>query len=110
MTALFDGMAGVLNDVFGAPVIYTPDGGAPQSVQAVFRAAPIEVVDEEGHTVLILSPTIRVRRDLVPSIGRGDQVEPSIAPGRVYRVLNILPSGSPAADAFIVCELEETDA
>lgn len=107
--SLFDGMAGILTDVFGAPVTYTPAGGAPVQVSAVFRAAPIEVSDGEGHTTLITAPTLRVRRDILPGLRRDDRVEPSIRPGEVYEVINVLPTASPASDAFVIAELERID-
>jgi len=108
MTGIFDGMAGVLNDVLGAPVTIRPiEAGGFLTAQAIFRKDPIEVQSEDGEPVLILSPTLKLRRDLVPTIERGDLVETTLAPGQQYRVVNTLPSGSPAADGFIICELEE---
>jgi hypothetical protein len=110
--SLFDGMAGVLTGVFGAPTTYRPKGDVARTVDAVCRNGPIEVTDAEGHTVMILSPTLRVRRDLAPELARGDIVLPS-APvtmaGRTFEVINMLPSGSPAQDSFLIAELEEVD-
>lgn len=105
--SIFDGMSGILNDVLGDPVIIHPSDALPTTVQAVFRREPIEVQSDEGEPILILAPTLKVRRDLVPNIARDDLVAPSIAPGQQYRVVNALPSGSPAADGFLICELEE---
>lgn len=108
MTGVFDGMAGVLSDVLGAPVTIQPiKTGGFSTVQAIFRKDPIEVPSEDGEPVLMLSPTLKVRRDLVPAIERGDLVEPTLTPGVQYRVVNTLPTGSPASDGFILCELEE---
>lgn len=109
MTSIFDGMAGVLNGVFGAPVVYNPKVGAEQTVQAVFRAEPIEVAGTDGHAVVIMAPTLRVQRNLLPDIGRGDLVTPSVASaqGKTFRVLNRLATASPSPDGFLVCELEE---
>jgi len=107
--SLFDGIAGVLTGVFGAPVLYTPAEGVPITVEARFRSQPIEVPDTDGNTVIILSPTLRVSRTVLPDIARGDLVQPEGEHGPIYRVLNRLPSGSPADDAFIVCELEEAE-
>lgn len=104
MPALFDGMAKVLAGTFGDPVRYAPQVGEPRIVQSVFRESPIEVVDQDGHPVLIVSPSWRVQKHLVPEAKRGDQVEPSN--GKIYVISNVSPSGSPADDAFIICELE----
>lgn len=109
--SLFAGMTGVLTDVFGAPVTCTPrGGGAAVTVDAVFRAGPTEVTDSEGHSVLLVAPTLRVRGDLLPDLARGDLIAPSIAGGKVFTVVNKLPGGSPAADAFVIAELEEVRA
>lgn len=108
MAGLFDGMAGALTDVFGAPVVYQPKSGAgPVSVSAVFRRRPVLVQDQAGGDVWVLSPTMRVRRDLLPGIARGDLVQPSTVPGRTFRVLNRLAEVSPADDGFLLVELEE---
>ncbi|MBY6160030.1 hypothetical protein KUV73_04060 [Mameliella alba] len=106
MTSVFDGLAGVLNGVFGAPVEIEPTGEAAYTVQGVFRREPIEVAGAEGEPVLILSPTLRVQRDAVPALDRGDIVRPSTAPGEVFRVANGQDTMSPASDGFAVYELE----
>lgn len=109
MPSIFDGMAGLLNDVFGDPVTFQPVSGITQQVQAVFRTEPIEVTGSDGHVVLIIAPTLRVMRNVLPGIGRGDLVKPSstAAEGKTFRVLNRIQTASPAVDAFFVCELEE---
>jgi hypothetical protein len=112
MTALFDGMAGILNSVFGAPALYTPlNSGVGLTVQGVFRSDPVEVIGADGHPVLITTPTFRVPRSFVAVIQKGDLVAPSVraAAGKTFKVLNHLPSGSPAGDAFFLCELEEVN-
>lgn len=101
---LFDGMASVLSEVFGAEVIYTPAGGAARSVQSIFREQPIEAQDQDGHPVLITAPTWRVRRDLVPAVARGDRIAPGN--GKTYAIHNITSSGSTASDGNLICELE----
>lgn len=104
MTRLFDGMAGLVAGVFGAPVTYQPAGGAPRSVQSVFRDQPVEAMDPDGHPVLIVSPSWRVEAGLVPELARGDRI---LAPnGKTYAILNTQPTGSPASDAAVICELE----
>lgn len=110
MAGVFDGVAGVLTGVFGAPVVYQPkSGAAPVTISAVFRRRPILVQDQSGGDVWVLSPTMRVRRDLLPAIARGDLVQPSTVPGKTFRVLNRLPDISPAADGFLMVELEEVE-
>ena len=105
MSDVFNGMAGLLNDIFGKPVDVTPAaGGETRTIQAVFRREPIEVAGEEGFPVLILSPTLKVPATEI--LKRGDTVEPSIAPGTRYEIMNGERSVSPASDAFVYYELE----
>lgn len=104
MTSIFDGMAGVLNSVFGAPVMYLPQTGEPRAVQSVFRESPITVSGPDGGDVLIVAPTWKVPRNLLPEVRRNDQIE--VSGGRLFKVLNQIGSGSPASDAFIIYELE----
>ena len=104
MTGLFDGVAGLLADVLGAPVTYTPAGGAPRTIQSLFREAPVEAIDADNHPALTVAPTWRVQRHLVPELAHGDRIQPGN--GRPYIVQNPHPSGSPAEDGFLICELE----
>lgn len=101
---LFDGLAGIGAAVLGDPVTYTPQGGDARSVLSTGRRKPVQAVGPDGADVLLTSPTWRVRRDLVPELARGDLVAFG---GRTYRVLNQWPQGSPAADANLICELDE---
>lgn len=94
----------MLSDVFGAEVIYTPAGGAARTVQSVLRRTPVVATGPDGIDVLVTAPSWRVRRDLVPEIRRGDTVSDG---GTPLRVVNVWPQGSPAADAHLLCELEE---
>ncbi|WP_273689024.1 head-tail joining protein [Ketogulonicigenium vulgare] len=106
MTALFDGVAGLLTGTFGTIVEYRRDGRLEWAdIPSTFREQPIEVTDAEGRDVLIIAPTWRVIRSLVPDLKRDDLVRP--ASGKIYRVLNFDPTGSPAADAQVLCQLEE---
>lgn len=107
MTSIFDGLAGILSDpaIFGAPVTYRPQGGSARVVDSVFRRTPIEAEDSLGRAVLTVAPTWRVRHDLVPEVSRGDQIDPG--DGNLYEICNVQPTGSPAADAFVLCELYE---
>lgn len=97
-------MAGALSQVFGASVLFVPQVGSPRSIQSIFRETPITVTGPDGGDVLIVAPTWRVARDLLSDAARGDQIE--VAGGRRFKILNQLPSGSPASDAFMVYELE----
>lgn len=103
MAGLFDGVATALSEVFGAAVTYTPAGGSARSVQSVLRRTPVTAIGPDGVDVLVVAPTWRVRRDLVPEVARDDRVEDSDG---AFRVVNVWPQGSPAVDAHLVCELE----
>ncbi len=104
MTGIFDGLAGLLSDVFGGPVTHTPAGGADRAICGIFRAGPVDLVGDDGRTVLDVAPTLRVTSPTGTSIAVGDTIRP--AGGALYRVLNRVPGGSPASDAFIVFDLE----
>lgn len=98
-------MTGIITRTFGREdILYLPGTGAARSVAGVFREGPTEAIDQDGHPVLIVAPTLRVARDLVPEIRRGDRIQPGN--GRSYVVLSHDPSGSPSEDAFLICELE----
>jgi hypothetical protein len=101
---LFDGLTGIAADLLGSAVVYTPGAGTPRTVQGILRRTPVRAIGPDGVDVLITSPSWRVRADLVPEIARNDRVEAS---GRAYRVLSHWPQGSPAADAHLICELED---
>ncbi|WP_243612933.1 head-tail joining protein [Shimia aestuarii] len=104
MTSVFDGMAGALNATFGALVQHTPSGGEAVEIRAIFREQPIEVPDEDGRNILTVAPVLRVQRPVADGVSRDDVIEPG--DGESYRVLNALTSGSPAADAFVLFQLE----
>lgn len=104
MTGLFDGMAGVLNDMFGASVSHTPAGGATVQITGVFRLEQVRVADETGGEYLDMRPLLRVLPDVAAGLSRGGQIEPG--DGHAYKILARQPSGSPASDAFVVFELE----
>lgn len=102
--SVFQGVAGVLTTVFGAPVSYLPNGGASRNIRSMFRETPVEAQNAEGNSVLILAPTWRVERHLAPEVARGDRIQPGN--GKTYKIKNVWPSGSPASDAAVICELE----
>ena len=97
-------MAGALSQVFGASVLFIPQVGSPRSIQSIFRETPITVVDDNGHDVLIVAATWRVPKTAISDAAKGDQIE--LADGRRFRVLNRLPTGSPAADSFVLYKME----
>ncbi|TJZ86155.1 head-tail joining protein [Paracoccus hibiscisoli] len=107
MTRLFDGMAGILAGVFGDRIRYQPAAGPEREVVSIFRAMPIEVTAADGQILRIDAPTWRVRANLVPELARGDRIElPTV--GR-FTVQVMHKSGSPAADAVVICELHGED-
>ncbi|WP_176408619.1 head-tail joining protein [Haematobacter massiliensis] len=106
MTSIFDGMASLIAGVLGRPdILYLPSSGVDRTVQSIFRETPVEAQNSEGVAVLITSPSWRVERHLVPEIARGDRIDPGN--GKRYRVKTVWPSGSPAVDAAVLCELTE---
>ena len=106
MTSVFDGMAGALNAVFGAPVVFQQVGQSARTIQGVFRREPIEVSGEDGAPIWIMSLSIRFQRSDVVGIRRGDLVQPSVDAGKTYRIINTPDTNSPAADGFLICALE----
>lgn len=105
--SIFDGLAGALNDTFGAPVLLSPEASPDITVTAVFRTGPVEVFGEDGRPILIEMPTLQIPDDLADPVVKGMVVMPSAAPGRSFRVLSRHRKRSPAADAFVICALEE---
>lgn len=103
----FSGLAGVLNGVFGAPVTITRRGEAAVTLQAVFRDVPVEQEAADGRTVVTITPTVRIQKDAIAALVRGDLVAPSAASGRTFTVLQAYPGASPASDAFVTYVLEE---
>lgn len=101
---IFDGMAGALNSVFGAPVVIWPVRGGEYSIQAVFRQEPVEVTQDDGRSVLIARPTLRVPAPVADGIARDDRIK---VEGLTYTVLNRMRSSSPASDRFVMFELQE---
>ena len=104
MASIFDGMSGIIAGALGDPVIYAPAGGAAREIQSIFREAPIEIDGADGQIVRIDAPTWRVGRDLAPEVRRGDHI--TVPGGRSYKVMVVHPTGSPASDACLICELQ----
>ena len=108
MPGIFDGMTGILSDVFGDPVIYLPQGGVSRPIMSMFRESPIDVDGADGRIVRIDAPTWRVRRDLAAELRRGDWI--TVPDGRTFAVMVVHQTGSPATDAFRICECQIVDA
>jgi hypothetical protein len=107
MTHFFDGMTGTLAGIFGDEVQYAPRAGRVRRIPSVFRESPIEVTGADGQEVLIDAPTWRVERHLVPEIARDDLIR--VPDGRFFKITTTHNGGSPAGDAFILCELHLKD-
>jgi len=105
MTSVFDGLAGVLNGVFGASVTWTPEGGSATAIIGVFREAPVRVANEDGGEYLLEMPTIQIQRPTADAVQTGDGIDPGNS--KTYRVEARHASGSPAPDAFVIFELEQ---
>ena len=108
MASIFDGIGTLTTGLFGDVVSVTPDGGLAREIQAVFRETPAPVLTDEGGEIMTVVPTLIAVAgdvaDLVPyGIVRPDN-------GKVYRVIDKVPSGSPADDATMILRLEWTGA
>lgn len=104
MAGIFDGITGLLVGVFGGSVTWTPTGGSATEIDAVFREEPVRVPDEDGGEILIEFPTLRVQKPVANGLARGDLIAPGN--GKTYTIGAPHGTGSPAADAFVVFELE----
>lgn len=104
MASVFDGMAGVLNKVFGALVVIYPGGGAGVTVQAVLRNVQIEVADEDGNPVLTHHTILKVQQPDAVGLVPGNLVEQG---GDGWRVQYAVPAESPAEDRFETFVLEK---
>lgn len=102
--SVFDGMATTITGVLGAPVTIVPTVGSEFTVSGVFRSEPLGVLDEDGRGTLILSPTFKLPAAAAALVSVGDEVRPT--DGNRYLIVNGLPMGSPASDAFHMFELE----
>ena len=108
MTTVFDGMAGVLNSVLGAPVSVYLRGAELRQMQAYFRMQPMEAAQDDGGSVLVQMPMLEVPKTDADQMRRGDIV--LLSDGQQFKVLSRNPNGSPASDAFIAFALEEDHA
>lgn len=104
--SIFDGMAGVINQVLGAPVVITPPAGPPATLHGLFRDSPVEEAAAMGRPYGVSVFTLQLQKPRHPAVVKGAKVEPSIRPGERFRVLGIYSDRSPASDAFEIVELE----
>lgn len=105
MPSIFDGMASILNGVFGDTVIVTPNGGPAREIRGSVREKPFRILDTEGAEIETIEITLRAPQADVADLRRGDLIE--AASGKQYRYLSRRPSGSPAGDAAAIIQLEE---
>ena len=108
--SVFDGLAGALNSVFGAPVTITRAGQSAVAVQAVFREVPVEQEAADGRPFVTISPTLQVQKNAIAALAKGDLIAPSTTAGRTFKVLQKYPNASPAVDALVTYLLEEVRA
>lgn len=104
--SIFDGLTGVLNATFGAPVTITPPAGAPWTGLGMFRDSPVDDLAALGRPYGTNVYTLQIQRPLPEAAVKDALVEPSIRPGESFRILGIYHDRSPAPDAFAVLELE----
>lgn len=96
MPSVFDGMGGVLNEVFGAPLTVTFAAGGGLDVHGILRDREVEVAGEDGEPVLTVQPTLRIPAgDVAAQMGEGDIIEQG---ERRYRVIYRVPAENPAVD------------
>lgn len=105
MTRIFDGMASILNGVFGGTVFVTPNGGSQREIRGAIREKPVRILDAEGVEIETIEITLRALQADVSDLRRGDLIEAES--GKQYRYMSRHPSGSPASDASAIIQLEE---
>ena len=110
--SIFDGMAGLLNEVFGDPVTHRPAAGLPSVIRSVLREDPVNLAEEDGPAVIGTALVWKVPAPAAAAaeIADGDEIDGWAGgpfEGRTFRILNKVPAGSPAADRFILYMLEE---
>lgn len=100
--AVFDGLADIFTDVLGEPVTYTPSGGAPRSIQAIWTEVADEFALGDHAASDISRTTLSVRaEDLTPT---EDDVATRDADGKTMKVTTpILPDGK----GMIRCNLAD---
>jgi hypothetical protein len=84
--------AGLLADclaTFGEDVAFTPAGGAPVTIRAVFDEDHVAVDPDTGAAVTTAGPTLGLRlSDLAAAPGRGDTV---VVRSRTFKIVDWHP-------------------
>ncbi len=76
--------AAIVRSGLGEPVEYTPQGGQPATVRAVFEPQPIELDTDTEVAVLDVRPVLYIREaDLLAAPDEGDEV---VVDGKRYEV------------------------
>lgn len=101
---VFDGLAGALNAVFGAPVTITPEAGPAVTARGILRELPEFEADSDDRRHFVPQFALQVPKPIPAALARGATV--TTAGGTRYQVLGVFPDRSPAADAFMVAHLE----
>lgn len=104
MTGLFDGLPGLLNEVFGSPVTWGPQGGTPVTLRATLRQTPVAVAAGDGGSVLVSDAVLRVPRDAAGGMRAGDLI--TLPSGQSWRIESRIPGGGPGIDHFVDFTLE----
>lgn len=103
--SVFDGLAGVLNSVFGAPVTITPVNGDAVIARGILRELPQFEDDAGDRQHFVPQFALQVPKPVPAALIKGSTV--TEASGRAFTVLGVFPDRSPASDAFMVAHLEE---
>lgn len=98
--AVFDGLPDVFVETLGEPVTYTPEGGSPVLIEAIWTERPLDVIVGGEVSVDEIRSTLKVRAsDLTPEEGATARRE---SDGRTMVVCTpIHPDGK----GMIVCNL-----
>ncbi len=106
MTAIFDNMTVALSSIFGATATVHPASGPPVQVQGILRETFVEQEDGDGRPYTVPMVVFRVRKSLAGPVKKGSQITSPRYPHTTFRVLNVHHDRSPAAENFVVAELE----
>lgn len=97
---VFDGLPDIFSGVLGESVVYTPKGGVPKTIQAIWIEYPIEI-QLENASVDACRTELSVRAEDVPAPAEGDAARRE-SDGKVMKVSTpIQPDGK----GMIVCNL-----
>lgn len=75
MTAsIFDGLPGIFTECLGEPVVYTPTGGSPVTINGIVIKQMADAVFENADAIAN-SVMVHVRTTDVPQLAEGDLFE-----------------------------------